>query len=96
LLRNCYVLQQQHVDYKIADVLLKYGTKEHTDGWDTPSKSWDHLVLHLPHAEGGFGVTFNDVTKDVVFYTTTSRFVTRIGSLSQERQDLWLCQVAQG
>jgi hypothetical protein len=25
------------------------------------------MVLHLPHAEGGFGVTFNDVTKDTVF-----------------------------
>ena len=30
---------------------------------------------HLPHTEGGFGVTFNAVTKDDVFYTTTSRFV---------------------
>jgi hypothetical protein len=34
-----------------------------------------HMVLHLPHADGGFGVTFNDVTKDAVFYTTTSRVV---------------------
>ncbi len=25
--------------------------------------------------EGGFGITFTEVTKDVVFYTTTSRFV---------------------
>ena len=33
------------------------------------------MVLHLPHAEGGFGVTFNDVTKDDAFYTTTSRCV---------------------
>jgi hypothetical protein len=23
------------------------------------------------HAEGGFGVTFNDVTMDAAFYTTT-------------------------
>jgi hypothetical protein len=36
------------------------------------------MVLHLTHPEGGFGVTFNnDVTKDDVFYTTTSlHFVT--------------------
>jgi hypothetical protein len=34
-----------------------------------------HMVLHLSHTDGGFGVTFNDVTKDTVFYTTTSRFV---------------------
>ena len=79
LLRNRCVLQQQHVDCKIADALLKKGTKQHADGWDAPSKTWAHMVLHLPHAEGGFGVTFNDVTKDAAFYTTTSRFVAWLG-----------------
>ena len=48
------------------------------------------MVLHLPHAEGGFGVTFNDVTKDVAFYTTISRFVAWLGTFSYERQNLWL------
>ncbi len=48
------------------------------------------MVLHLPHAEGVFGVTFNDVTKDTAFYTTTSPFVTWTGDFSQERQSLWL------
>ncbi len=51
------------------------------------------LDTHGPspvHAEGGFGVTFNEVTKDVVFYTTTSRFVVWLGAFSQERQGLWL------
>jgi hypothetical protein len=50
------------------------------------------MVLHLPHttAEDGFGVTFNDVTKDTAFYNTTSRFVTWLGAFSQERQELWL------
>jgi hypothetical protein len=47
------------------------------------------FILHLPHAEGGFGVTFNDVTKDTSFYTTTSRFVVWLGAFSQERQELW-------
>ncbi len=47
------------------------------------------MVLHLPHPEDGFGVTFNDVTKDP-FYTTTSRFVAWLGAFSQERQELWL------
>ena len=75
ILSNRCVLQQQHVDCKIVDAILKKGTKQHTDGWDAPRKSWSHMVLHLPHDEDGFGVTFNDVTKDVVFYTTTSRFV---------------------
>ena len=73
LLANRSVLQQQHVDCKIADALLKKGTKQHADGWDAPGKAWAHMVLHLPHAEGGFGVTFNDFTKDSAFYTTTSR-----------------------
>ena len=48
------------------------------------------MFLHLPHTEGGFGVTFNDVTKDDAFYTTTSRFVAWFGAFSQERQKLWL------
>ena len=51
------------------------------------------MVLHLPHAEGGFGVTFNDVTKDAAFYTTTSRFVVWLGGklvLFPKRQGLWL------
>ena len=48
------------------------------------------MSLHLPHAEGGLGVTFNDVTKDAAFYITTSRFVAWLGAFSQERQKLWL------
>jgi hypothetical protein len=46
---------------------LKKGTKPHTDGWDTSDKVWSHMVLHLTHREGGFGGTFNDVTKDSKF-----------------------------
>jgi hypothetical protein len=38
------------------------------------------MVLHLPHVEGGFGVTFNDVTNDAAFYTSTSRFVVWFGT----------------
>ena len=87
---NLCVLQQQHVDCKIDDALLKKGTKQHADGWDASSKTWTHMYLHLPHAEGDFGVTFNDVTKDAAFYTTTSRFVAWFGAFSQERQKLWL------
>jgi hypothetical protein len=43
LLGNRCVLQHQHVDCKIADTLLKKGTKQHTDGWDTSGKSWSHI-----------------------------------------------------
>ncbi len=90
MLNNRCVLQQQHVGCKIADALLKKGTKQHADGWDASSKAWAHMVLHLPHAEGVYGVTFNDVTKDAAYYTTTSRFVAWLGAFSQERQRLWL------
>jgi hypothetical protein len=90
ILDNRCVLQQQHVDCKIADVLLKKGTKQHSDGWDASSKDWAHMVLHLPHVEGGFGVPFNCVTKDDAFYTITSLFVSWMGAFSQERQELWL------
>jgi hypothetical protein len=47
------------------------------------------MILHLPRVETGFGVTFNDVTKDDVFYTTTSRFVSWVGTFFPERQELW-------
>jgi len=90
ILDNHCVLHQQHVDCKIADAFLKKGTKQHADGWDEASKDWAHMVLHLPHTEGGFGVPFNCVTKDAAFYTTTSRFVSWMGAFSQERQKLWL------
>ncbi len=90
LLGNRCVLQQQHVDCKIVDTFLKNSTKQHADGWDASRKAWAHMVLHLSHAQGGFGVTFNDITKDSSFYTTTSRFVVRLGAFSQERQRLWL------
>jgi hypothetical protein len=48
------------------------------------------MVLHLPDAEGGFGVTLNDITKHAALYIRTSPFVAWLGAFSQERQDLWL------
>jgi hypothetical protein len=75
---NRYVLPQEHVDYKFADTLLKKGSKENVDGWDEPSV-WTHMVLHLSRTEDTFGETFYthlvNITKNTVFYTTTSRFV---------------------
>ena len=64
------------MDCQIADVLLEKSTKQHTDGWDVSSKAWGHMVLHLSDTQDGFGVTFNDITKDPTFYTTTALFVT--------------------
>ena len=69
---------------------MKKGTKEHGDGGDASRRAWSHMVLHLPHREGGFDVTFNDVTKDAAFYTSTARFVAWLGAFPQERRELWL------
>ena len=80
--------------YYWIDTLLKKGTKSHTDGWDTDSKSWSHVVLHLPSAEGGFGVTFHDIvadiTMDTAFYTST--FVAWLRAFPQHRQVMCLSQ----
>jgi hypothetical protein len=38
------------------------------------------MLLHLRHAERGFGVTFNDITKDAAFYSSSSRFVAWLGT----------------
>jgi hypothetical protein len=92
LLGNRCVLQQQHVDCKIADALLKRGTKQHTDGWDSSRKAWAHMVLDLSHADGGCGVTFNDNTKDAAFYTTTSRFVAWLGAFSPATSEIVAAQ----
>jgi hypothetical protein len=62
---DTHVVNQQHLDQQKS-------VKQHTDGWDTSSKVWSHMVLHmvlhLSHVKGDFGVTFNDITKDTVFY----------------------------
>ena len=67
LLDNRCVLQQQHVDCKIADALLKKGTKQHAAGWDASSKDWAHMVLHLPHAEGGLVCLLTSLLKMLLF-----------------------------
>ncbi len=43
--------------------------KLHVDSWDTSSKAWAHMVLQLPHAEGGYGVTFNCGCQRIIFGT---------------------------
>jgi hypothetical protein len=40
---NRCVLQQQHVDCKISDTLLKKGTKQHADVWDSSNRTWTHM-----------------------------------------------------
>jgi hypothetical protein len=58
------------------------------------------MIPDHPHAEGGFGVTVKDITKDADFYTSTSRFVVWLGAFPSGisvrkplvRQVMWLSQ----
>ena len=48
------------------------------------------MLMHLPHAERGFGVISNNITMNAAFYTSTSRFVAWLGTFSQAHESLWL------
>lgn len=89
MLSNRCVLQQQHVDCKIADALLKKGLSN-TQMVGTRLGKSGHTWLSIHPMLRAAVVTFNDVTKDAAFYTTTSRFVAWLGAFPQERQKLWL------
>jgi hypothetical protein len=84
MLGNRCVLQQQHVDCKIADALLKKGTKQHADGWDASSKDWAHMVLHLSHAEE---TANGHLSHFFIVYVANSK-VTSKGSNISERAPL--------
>jgi hypothetical protein len=62
-------------------LMLLFLTSRHNIGSPFRYSSTDNTsgtsnICLWTHVEGGFGVTFNGVGKDAVFYTTTSRFVT--------------------
>ena len=75
LLHNQNALQQQHADFKITDALIKKGAKQSSVAWRAEDRDWVNMVLHLSHANGGFGVQSNQITRHAAFYTTTARFV---------------------
>ena len=52
-LANQQVLQQQHVDHKIANALLKKGTREAYKKWHLQDRAWVDMRLHESHDEGG-------------------------------------------
>ena len=47
LLGNRYIFQKDHVDCKIAEALLKKGTKEHADDWDASRKTRTYMVVSV-------------------------------------------------
>ena len=48
------------------------------------------MVLHLPHEQGGFGVTNNTVSRHAALYASTARFVAFLGTFSRDAQQVWL------
>jgi hypothetical protein len=62
-LANQNVLQQQHVDWKISNALLKKGTRDAYKTWNQQDRAWVDMRLHESHDEGGFGVSNNTITR---------------------------------
>ncbi len=90
ILHNQNALQQQHADFKITDALIKKGAKQSSAAWRAEDRDWVNMVLHLPHAHGGFGVQSNQITRHAAFYTTTARFVAWMGRFSPALQRAWI------
>ena len=74
-LANQNVLQQQHVDHKITNELLKKGARDAYKTWNQQDRAWVDMRLHESHDEGGFGITNNTITRRAAAYTTNARFV---------------------
>ena len=53
-LANQQVLQQQHVDHKITNALLKKGTRDAYKTLNLQDRDWVDMRLHESHDEGGF------------------------------------------
>jgi hypothetical protein len=75
-------LQQQHVDHKIANALLKKGTLDIYKTWHQHDRAWVDMRLHESHDDGGFGVSNNTITRLAASYTTNARFVAFLLALS--------------
>ena len=89
-LGNQQVMQQQHVDYKIAEALLKRGTNNAHQTWALNHRAWVDMVIHLPHDHGGFGITSNVISCKAALYTATARFIAFVGTLPLANQSTWL------
>jgi hypothetical protein len=89
-LANQNVLQQQHVDHKITNALLKKGTRDAYKTWNQQDRAWVDMRLHESHDEGGFGVPNNTITRRAAAYTTNARFVAFLGTFACPAQQVWL------
>jgi len=78
--------QQAQVDCKITDAILKKGTSQQSEQWSAQDKAWMRMRLQDSHAEGGFGITPNALTRLSAFYSSTARFVQWGGQLGDVAQ----------
>jgi hypothetical protein len=78
------------VDYKIANALLKKGTRDAYKTWSQQDRAWVDMRLHESHDEGGFGVPNNTITRNAASYTTNARFVAFLGTFACPAQQVWL------
>jgi hypothetical protein len=89
-LANQNVLQQQHIDWKISNALLKKGTRDAYKTWNQQDRAWVDMRLQESHDEGGFGVSNNTITRHAASYTTNARFVAFLGTFARPAQQVWL------
>jgi hypothetical protein len=89
-LANQNVLQQQHVDHKIANALLKKGALDIYKTWNHHDRAWVDMRLHESHDDGGFGVSNNTISRLAASYTTNARFVAFLGTFACPAQQVWL------
>ena len=85
-LANQNVLQQQHVDHKITNELLKKGARDAYKTWNQQDRAWVDMRLHESHDAGGFG----EKKKREAAYTTNARFVAFLGTFACSAQQVWL------
>jgi hypothetical protein len=80
-LANQNVLQQQHVNWKISNTLLKKGTRDYYKTWNQQDHTWVNMQLHELYDEDCFSVSNNTITRHAASYTTNDRFVAFLGTL---------------
>jgi hypothetical protein len=84
------VLQQQHVDHRIRNTLLKKGTRDAYKTWNQQDRAWVDMRVHESHDEGGFGVSNNTIARRAAAYTTNAGFVAFLGTFACPSQQVWL------
>ena len=89
-LANQQVLQQHHVNHKIANALMKKGTRESYKKWNLQDHAWVDMRLHESHNDGGFVVPNNTISRHASAYTTNVLFFVFLGTFDHPVQEVCL------